>query len=69
MLRLHTPFGSIEALRQQEARVRALSTAALLHELQRPQPDPFALAEAIDRDVLGYHPLHGWYLTGAGRQH
>lgn len=69
MLRLHTPSGSIEALPHQEARVRALSTAALLHELQGPQPDPFALAEAIDREVLAYPPRHGWYFAGAGRSH
>jgi hypothetical protein len=69
VLRLRTPSGSIEALPHQEARVRALTTAALIHELQRPQPDIFALAEAIDREVLAYHSVHGWYLTGAARRH
>lgn len=49
--------------------MRALSTAAPLKELQGPQPDPFALAEAIDREVLAYHPQHGWYFTGSGRRH
>ena len=69
MLRLRTPSGSIEALPHEEARVRALSNAALLYELRRSEPDPFAQAEAIDRAVLVFHPHHGWHLAGSGGRH
>ena len=48
VLRLHTPSGSVEALPQQEARVRALSNAHLVHELVGVEPDLFVLAEAIE---------------------
>ena len=64
MLRLHTPSSSIEALPQQEARVRALSNAQLVHELVGVEPDLFALAEAIEkRSILVFNPQHGWHLA------
>ena len=52
MLRLRSPTGSIEALPEQEARLRALSNGQLLRELCRPDSDPFAVAEALDRRLL-----------------
>jgi hypothetical protein len=69
MLRLHTPSGSIEALPQQEARVRALSNAQLVHELAGVEPDLFALAEAIDRALIVFNPLRGWHLANSLQHH
>ena len=63
MLRLHTPTGSIEALPHQEARVRGLSNAQLVHELCGLEPDPFALAEAVQRCIIFFTPNHGWQLV------
>lgn len=65
MLRPHAPSGSIEALPQQEARVRALSNAQLVRELVGVEPDPFALAEAIERSILVFNPQRGWHLASS----
>jgi hypothetical protein len=60
MLRFRTLTGSIEALPQQEARVRGLSDTALLRELNTSsEPDPFAVAEAIDRAIVVFSSRRG----------
>ena len=60
MLRFRTPTSSIEALPQQEARVRGLSDTALLRELDASaEPDPFALAEAIARAIVVFSARRG----------
>lgn len=64
MLRFRGSTGCIEALPQQEARVRALTDVALVQELaSQPRPDPFALAEAIERQLLAFAPRQGWHLV------
>jgi hypothetical protein len=68
MLRFKGSTGSIEALPRQEARVRALTDAALVRELtSQLEPDPFALAEAIERQLLAYAPRQGWHLATPSR--
>ncbi len=68
MLRFRTPTGSIEALPQQEARVRGLSDTDLLRELDgSAEPDPFAVAEAIDRAIVVFSSKRG--LQPARRHH
>ena len=69
MLRFRTPTGSIEALPQQEARVRGLSDMALLRELDASaEPDPFAVAEAIDRAIVVFSASRGLQ-PATGRHH
>ena len=64
MLRFRGTTGSMEAMPEQEARVRALTDAALVRELTRePEPDLFALAEAIERQILAFAPRQGWHLV------
>ena len=64
MLRFRGSTGSIEAMPQQEARVRALTDAALVQELTREtEPDLFSLAEAIERHLLAFAPRQGWHLV------
>ena len=68
MLRFRGTTGSIEATAEQEARVRALTDAALVRELtSQPEPDPFALAEAIERHILAFVPRQGWHLASPSR--
>jgi hypothetical protein len=51
-----------------EARVRTLANAALVLELTpQAEPDPFALAEAIEREILAFAPRQGWHLIGVSR--
>ena len=64
MLRARSPTGSIEALPQQEARLRGLCNAQLRHELLASEsPDPFVFAEAVSRELLVYSPQRGWHLN------
>ena len=68
MLRFRGTTGSIEAMPQQEARVHALTDAALVRELTHgPEPDLFALAEAIERQIFAFAPRQGWHLVGPYR--
>jgi hypothetical protein len=68
MLRFRGTTGSIEAMSGHEARVRALANAALVLELTRQaEPDPFALAEAIERAILAFALRQGWHLVGVSR--
>lgn len=64
MLRFRGATGSIEAMPKQEARVRALTDAALVRELTcELEPDLFALAEAMEREILAFAPRQGWHLV------
>lgn len=66
MLRFR-PTGTIEALPQQEARVRSLTDFALRREVAASEPDPFAIAEAIGRALLVFTPERGWHLASTGQ--
>jgi hypothetical protein len=62
MLRLVTPTGSIEAMPEDEKRVRGLSDLALCTTLnQAPASDLFAVAEGLQRPTIRFSPAFGWY--------
>jgi len=62
MLRLVTPTGSIEAMPEDEKRVRALSDLALCSRLNSESAsDLFAVAEGLQRPTIRFSPTFGWY--------